>query len=97
MYTRDNWIEHVSPSEKAWWNSSLALSQNFKAFSKEADPLGNKENEIKPNTVWLLCHIGTGQSVLKHYQPFSVGREKQKGNKLSFFSGDFSTRQCFFC
>lgn len=49
MYTRDNWIEHVSPSEKAWWNSSLALSQNFKAFSKEPGPLGNKENEIKKN------------------------------------------------
>lgn len=100
MYTRDNWIEHVSPSEKARWNRILALSQNFKAFSKEAGPLGSKENEIKkkkPNTVWLLCRIGTGQSVLTHYQPFSVGRGKQKGKKLSFFSGDFSTRQCFFC
>lgn len=47
MYTRDNWIEHVSPSEKARWNRILALSQNFKAFSKEAGPLGSKENEIK--------------------------------------------------
>lgn len=46
-YTRDNWIEHVSPSEKARWNRILALSQNFKAFSKEAGPLGSKENEIK--------------------------------------------------